>query len=116
MGIVVTTGATITCDLKGMVTQPGGPAKLKVGGAAVATTAKVSGWSTAACQAMAGNTKSPCDSVGAPTAGTATKLKVSGAAVLLDSLSAPANTGTAPDPVAHKVSVNVTASSKLKAG
>jgi hypothetical protein len=115
MGVVVTTGATIACSLQGTVTQPASQAKLKVAGAAVATSAAVSGWSTAGCQAMTGNTKSPCTSVGAPTAGEATKLKVSGSAVLLDSFSAPANTGTSPDPVAHTVSVTVTASSKLKA-
>lgn len=115
MGIVVTTGATVACGFKGDVTQPAGPAMLKVAGAAVATTATVPGWTTAACQAMVGNTKSPCDSVGAPTAGKAAKLKVSGAPVLLATFSAPAMTGTVPDPAMHTVTVKATASTKLKA-
>jgi len=115
MAVVVTTAATVECAQKGTVSQNAGPVKLKVAGAAVSLCSAISGWTTAGCQAAAGSTKSPCDHVGAPTKGTATKLKVSGSAVLLDSFSAPANVGPAADPVAHTVSVTKTASQKLKA-
>jgi hypothetical protein len=115
MGVVVTTGATVECGQKGTVAQPAAPVKLKVGGNAVSVSSAVSTWTTAGCQAVLGNTASPCTSVGAPTAGTAGKLKVGGSAVLLKDFSAPANQGTVPDPMVHTVSVTKTASDKLKA-
>lgn len=116
MSVVVTTGAMVTCTLQGTVSQPGGRVKLSVSGAGVALASATSSWTTAGCQAVTPNgSKSPCDHVSPPTAGTATKLRVSGSPVLLEELQAVALTGTVPDPVAHTVSVASTASATLKA-
>jgi hypothetical protein len=100
---VLTTAWTLECSFHGSVSVPEqASVKLRVAGQPVLLDNTVSTWTVSACQALAGNTKSPCATVGAPTAGVASKLFVGDQAVLLTTFSAP-SVGSAVTP--HTVSV-----------
>ena len=88
---VLTTTAGLSCSFQGTVTTANaGTIKLVVAGKPVLGASGVTTWTVASCQAVVGNSKSPCATVGAPTAGVSTKLTSNGQAVLLASFSAPA--------------------------
>jgi hypothetical protein len=85
MAKVLTTSATVVCSHadSGTVKVGDGQAALKVDGKGVLVKDDVVGKTISGCNVTTTNTTSPCVTAGAMTDGEATKLKVSGKAVLL---------------------------------
>jgi hypothetical protein len=102
---VLTTAWTLACSFQGSVTVPEQTSvKLRVAGHPVLLRNTVSAWTVAHCQAQAGSAKSPCASVGGPTAGVASRLFVGDQPVLLTTFNAPSVGSTVTEK--HTVSVN----------
>lgn len=87
---VLTEGSNVTCGHGGNVSTTGTP-KLKVNGKPVLLKDGIAGKSTSGCKTphaedSSGTTADPCTSVTSVDAGEATKLKVRGSPVMLDSV------------------------------
>jgi hypothetical protein len=93
MPFVLTTSSDVHCPTKGTVTPDGKP-KLTVAGAAVTTPAGIKGKTVSGCKIANSNSTTQCTSV-TSAAGAATKLKVGGTGVALDTLKGTTN-GTTP--------------------
>jgi hypothetical protein len=85
MGAVLTTASDVHCPNGGSV-GTGGQSKLKVSGSAVLRIDGIAGRSVSNCAIQNTNSTKQCTTVASAT-GAAAKLKVSGGAVALDSLS-----------------------------
>src|SRR3954470_2332579 len=86
MSFVLTVSSTVRCPTNGTVT-PEGQAKLKVAGAAVTTPGGIQGKSVSGCGISDSSSTKQCKTV-LSASGAASKLKVGGTGVALDSLTA----------------------------
>ncbi|MFF0468624.1 hypothetical protein ACFYPX_14475 [Micromonospora zamorensis] len=93
MAFVLTTSSNVHCPNQGKVT-PAGQSKLTVNHVAVTRPDGISGKSVAGCTITTSNSTKQCGTVTTAT-GAASKLKVGGAGVALDSLSG-ATDGSSP--------------------
>jgi hypothetical protein len=120
MAFVVTENSTIACNSNGTVT-PTGQSKLKVSGGAVVRLDGINGKTVSGCgvQTNPNTGTKQCQTV-ASASGVASKLKVAGAPVALDTLSGSTDGMHPPSPPATSpstaaISVTVVNQSKLKA-
>lgn len=102
MPSVITEQSTIQCLAGGTVQAIASQTKLKVGGAKVLVQGDLDGATIAGCGISPSPTTSPCTATITATAGTSTRLKVGGKAVLLDTTLGNA-TGLAPAPETFSV-------------
>lgn len=84
MPSVLTTGSTVKCAHQGTVKLTASQNKLKIGGKAVLVQGDLDGATISGCTTPSSQSSSPCKSVTSMIQGAATKLKVGGMAVLLD--------------------------------
>lgn len=101
---VLTESSTVKCSSQGTVQLTAGQSKLTVGGAKVLVQGDLAGATISGCTIVTDpNTgKKQCTAVIAPANGAATKLKVDGKPVLLDTAQGPAD-GLAPVPETFSV-------------